>query len=149
MYNCSRRHPMEDTTHYHIWLYGRDADGVIRSMQRDEATFPTRRKANYALEMFRRQQAIAGQVLKCVDEAFCAPPPDWLVLGPTLGGPREVTAEYFIEDTPSIRPVRKLQLGMARLAKYTEEHPDDVLREPGGPTKEWPGWAKRYQSDSS
>ena len=117
-------------THYHIWLYKRDEDGIIWSMERDDGQFDTRRKANYALEIFRRQRSLAGQVLQCVDGAFCSPPPDWVVTGYTLAGPREVTAEYFIDDTPSIRPSRKLVLGMESLEKYAEDHPEDVVRRP-------------------
>ena len=65
--------------HFHIWIYQRDSDGVIRSMERRAEQFDTRRKANYALEMFRRQRSLAGQVLQCVDGTFCKPPPDWVV----------------------------------------------------------------------
>ena len=36
-------------THNHIWYYRRDRDGTIRSMERDDYVYPTRRKANYAL----------------------------------------------------------------------------------------------------
>ena len=56
--------------HFHIWIYQRDSDGVIRSMERRAEQFDTRRKANYALEMFRRQRSLAGQVLQCVDGTF-------------------------------------------------------------------------------
>ena len=116
--------------HFHIWIYQRDSDGVIRSMERRAEQFDTRRKANYALEMFRRQRSLAGQVLQCVDGTFCKPPPDWVVRGYTIAGPREVTAEYFIDDTPSIRPSRKLAQGMKKLEQYARNHPDDVLRRP-------------------
>ena len=34
-------------THYHIWLYRRAGDGTIRSMERDDVIYPTRRKANF------------------------------------------------------------------------------------------------------
>ena len=116
--------------HYHVWIYRRGPDGTIRSMERVEGRFDTRRKANYGLEMFRRRRSVAGQVLKCVDGAFCEPPPDWVVRGYTLGGPLEVTAEYFIDDTPSIRPSRKLALGMEKIEEYARENPDDVVRRP-------------------
>ena len=92
----------------------------------------TRRKANYALELFRRERSLAGQVVQCVDGAFCRPPPDWVVRGATLAGPREFTAEYFIDWTPSIRPSRKLAQGMEKLEQYAENHPDDVVRRPPG-----------------
>jgi len=70
------------------------------------------------------------QVVQCVDGAFCRPPPDWVVRGATLTGPREFTAEYFIDWTPSIRPSRKLAHGMEKLEQYAENHPDDVVRRP-------------------
>ena len=116
--------------HFHIWLYKRDPDGIIRSMERVEEEFGTRRKANYGLEVFRRQRSLAGQVVQCVDGAFCEPPPDWSVNGYTLAGPEEFTAEYFIEDTPFIRPSQKLLLGLERLEKYANAHPEDVIRRP-------------------
>ena len=50
-------------THYHIWYYRRDRDGTIRSMERDDQVYPTRRKANYALSDG-RQYWKAGQVLQ-------------------------------------------------------------------------------------
>ena len=95
-------------THFHIWLYERGSDGVIRSLVRRDEQFDTRRKANYGLELFRRQHCLAGQVLQCVDGAFCKPPPDWVIRGYSIAGPREVSAEYFIDRTPSIRPARKV-----------------------------------------
>ena len=116
--------------HFHIWHYERDPDGVIRSMNRTEEQYETRRKANYALELFRRERSLAGQVLQCIDGAFCQPPPDWVVRGYSLGGPRDFTAEYFIDWTTSIRPSRKLVQGMEKLERYAEHHPDDVMRRP-------------------
>ena len=56
--------------HYHVWLFKRNADGIIRSMERTEDRFSTRRKANYSLELFSRKRAYAGQVLACTDGAF-------------------------------------------------------------------------------
>ena len=44
--------------HFHIWLYKRDTDGIIRSMERAEEQFDIRRKANYGLEVFRRQRSL-------------------------------------------------------------------------------------------
>jgi hypothetical protein len=116
--------------HYHIWLYKRDPDGLIISMVRDETNFDKRRKANYALEMFRREQSLAGQVIQCVDRAFCQPPPDWVVRGYSLAGPRQVTSEHFIDRTSSIRPSRKIVQGMEQLQRYVEDHPDLVVRRP-------------------
>ena len=116
--------------HFHIWHYKRDPGGIIRSLERTEEQYNTRRKANYALELFRRERSLAGQVVQCVDGAFCRPPPDWVVRGVTLAGPREFTAEYFIDRTPSIRPSRKLAQGMEKLEQYAENHPDDVVRKP-------------------
>ncbi|GEM_PF-2434648 len=116
--------------HFHIWHYRRDPDGVIRSMERAEDRYDTRRKANYALELFRRERSLAGQVVQCVDGAFCQPPPDWVVRGATMAGPREFTAEHFIDWTPSIRPSRKLAQGMEKLEQFAENHPDDVVRKP-------------------
>ena len=118
--------------HFHIWHYKRDPDGIIRSMERSEDRYDTRRKANYALELFRRERSLAGQVVQCVDGAFCQPPPDWVVRGVTMAGPREFTAEYFIDWTSSIRPSRKLAQGMEKLEQYAENHPDDVVRKPPG-----------------
>ena len=116
--------------HFHIWLYQRGPDGLIRTMDRDDDTYYTRRKANYALEIFRRKRSLAGQVIQCVDGAFCQPPPDWVVRGVTLAGPREFTAEHFIDWTPSIRPARKLAQAMEQLVRYADDHPDDVVRRP-------------------
>ena len=116
--------------HFHVWHYRRDPDGVIRSMERRPERYEKRRTANRALEMFRRQHCIAGQVLQCVDGAFCQPPPDWVVQGYTLGGAVEVGTEYFIDRTPSIRPSRKMELGMENLADYVQENPDLVVRRP-------------------
>ena len=130
MYAQAMWGPLMAELHFHIWLYKRDPDGVIKLMERDDQEFRTRRKANYALEMFRRQRAHAGQVIQCVDGAFCKPPPDWVVRGYTMAGPREFEAEHFIEDTPSIRPSRKLILGLENLTRYAQEHPEDVIRRP-------------------
>ena len=99
-------------------------------MVRYDEQFHTRRRANYALEKFRRRSALAGQVIQCVDEAFCKPPPHWVVRGYNIGWPREVTAEYFIDETPSIRPSRKLTLGVENLEEYARKHPDLVVRRP-------------------
>ena len=116
--------------HFHIWLYIRDPHGVIRSMVRDENRFDKRRKDNYTLEMFRREQSLASQVIQCVDGAFCQPPPDWVVRGCSLAGPREVPSEQFIDRTSSIRPSRKILQGMEQLQRYVEDHLDRVVRRP-------------------
>ena len=133
-YNCTLRHHwgfhMTDIR-FHVWHYQRDPDGAIRSMERRPERYEKRRAANRALEMFRRKHCIAGQVLQCVDGAFCEPPPDWVVQGYTLGGAVEVGTEYFIDRTPSIRPSRKMELGMENLADYVQENPDLVVRRPG------------------
>ena len=68
---------------------------------------------------------------QCFDGAFCEPPPDWVIQGYTLGGAVEVGTEYFIDRTPSIRPSRKMELGMENLADYVQENPDLVVRRPG------------------
>ena len=133
-HNCTQEHcwgfHMAEI-HFHVWHYQRDTDGVIRSMKRRPERYEKRRAANRALEMFRRQYRIAGQALQCVDGAFCQPPPDWVVQGYTLGGAVEVGTEYFIDRTPSIRPSRKMELGMENLADYVQENPDLVVRRPG------------------
>ena len=53
-----------------------------------------------------------------------------------MGGPRDFSAEYFIDDTPSIRPSRKLSLGLERLERYAQDHPHDVIRRPAEPEQE-------------
>ena len=99
-------------------------------MERGEGVREKRRAANRALEMFRRKHCIAGQVVQCVDGPFRKPLPDWVVRGYTMGGPVEVAADYFIERTPSIRPARKVALGIEKLEEYVQEHPDLVVRRP-------------------
>ena len=68
------QHTQKALTHFHVWHYKRDSDGVIRSMERRPEHYEKRRAANRALEMFRRKHCIADQVLQCVDGAFCEPP---------------------------------------------------------------------------
>ena len=92
--------------HYHIWLYRRDPDGTIRAMERDDTVFPTRRKANYALSDG-RQYWNAGQVLQCVDGAFCQPMPDEMVDRGMPFGPQYVSIEQLADQAKSIRPVAK------------------------------------------
>ena len=93
-------------THYHIWYYRRDQGGTIRSMERDDSTYTTRRKANYALSDG-RQYWKAGQVLQCVDGAFCQPMPDEMVDRGVPFGPKYVAIEQLAEQAKSIRPAAK------------------------------------------
>ena len=80
-------------THYHTWQYVRDEDGIIRSMLRDNHVYHNRRQANYALSDG-RQYWKAGQVIKCVDGAFCQPLPQDM-------------AEQLDDQAKSIRPAGK------------------------------------------
>lgn len=98
-------------THYHIWFYRRAPDGTIRSMERDGTIFPTRRKANYALSDG-RQYWKAGQVLQCVDGAFCQPLPEEMVDRNMPFGPKYVAIEQLAEQARSIRPAAKHVLAM-------------------------------------
>ena len=93
-------------THYHIWRYDRDEDGTIRYMERDDRVYPKRRQANYVLTDG-RQYWKAGQVLQCVDGAFCQPLPNEMVnCGMGIGG--KYTAIAQLEDqAKSIRPAAK------------------------------------------
>lgn len=93
-------------THYHIWHYRRAPDGTIRSMERDDEEYPTRRKANYALSDGRRYWR-AGQVLQCVDGAFCQPMPEEMVDRGMPFGPRYVSVGQLAEQARSIRPAAK------------------------------------------
>ena len=95
-------------THYHIWHYRRGKDGTIASMERDEEVYPSRRKANYALSDG-RQYWKAGQVLQCVDGAFCQPMPEEMVdrgMGEVFG-PKYVSIEQLADQAKSIRPTAK------------------------------------------
>ena len=93
-------------THYHIWYYRLSQDGTIRSMEGDDTVFPTRRKANYALS-YRRQYWNAGQVLQCVDGAFCQPIPKEMVDRGMPFGPKYVSIEQIENQAESIRPAAK------------------------------------------
>ena len=93
-------------THYHIWHYRRAPDGTIRFMERDEETYPTRRKANYALSDG-RQYWKAGQVLQCVNGAFCQPMPEEVVDRGMPYGPKYVAIEQLAVQAKSIRPAVK------------------------------------------
>ena len=93
-------------THYHIWLYRRAGDGTIRSMERDDVVYPTRRKANYALSDGRMYWH-AGQVLQCVDGAFCQPMAEEMVDRGMPFGPKYVAIEQLADQARSIRPAAK------------------------------------------
>ena len=93
-------------THYHIWLYLRAEDGTIRSMERDDVVYPTRRKANYAPSDGRMYWS-AGQVLQCVDGAFCEPMPEEMVDRGMPFGPKYVAIEQLADQAKSIRPAAK------------------------------------------
>ncbi len=103
-------------THYHIWYYRRDQDGTIRSMERDDSTYPTRRKANYALSDG-RQYWKAGQVLQCVVGAFCQPMPDEMVDRGVPFGPKYIGIEQLADQARSIRPAAKHVQAMKQLAE--------------------------------
>ena len=90
-------------THYLIWYYRRDRDGTIRSMERDDHVYPTRRKANYALS-YLRQYWKAGQVLQCVDGALCQPLPEEMVDRGMPFVPNYVALEQPEDQAKSIRP---------------------------------------------
>ena len=92
--------------HYHIWLYRRALDGTISSMERDDRAFSTRRKANYALSDG-RQYWKAGQVLQCLDGAFCQPMPEEMADRGMPFGPKYVAIEQLADQAKSIRPAAK------------------------------------------
>ena len=100
-------------THYHIWLYLRAEDGTIRSMERDDVVYPTRRRANYALSDGRMYWN-AGQVLQCVDGAFCQPMPEEMVDRGMPFGPKYVAIEQLADQARSIRPAAKRVKAMER-----------------------------------
>ena len=93
-------------THYHSWYYRRAEDGTIRSMERDDTVYSTRRKANYVLSDG-RQYWKAGQILQCTDGAFCQPMPDEMVDRGMPFGPKYVAIEQLAEQAKSIRPAAK------------------------------------------
>ena len=102
-------------THYHIWYYRRAPDGTIGSMERDHTTYPTRRKANYALSDGRKYWN-AGQVLQCVDGAFCQPKPqeilDW-----GMPSPGRFTIADLADQAKSIRPAAKQVIAATELER--------------------------------
>ena len=82
--------------------------------------------ANRALEMFRRKHCIAGQVLQCVDGAFCEPPPDWVVQGHTLGCPMAVARNTSSNGLRPFGPLARWNWGWRtweNLADYVQENP--------------------------
>ena len=105
-YPESKRTIVRVDTHYHIWYYRRAQDGTISSMERDDTTYPTRRKANYALSDG-RQYWKAGQVLQCVDGTFCQPMPEEMIDRGLPFGPKYVSIEQLAEQAKSIRPAVK------------------------------------------
>ena len=75
-------------------------------MERVDTSFPTRRKANYALTDG-RQYWKAGQILQCVDGTFCQPMPREMVdLGMPFG-PEYVALEQLADQAKFIRPAVK------------------------------------------
>ena len=80
-------------THYHIWYYQRDSERTIRSMERDDTVYTTRRKA--------------GQVLQCVDGAFRKPMPEEMVDRGVPFGPKYAALEQLADQARSIRPALK------------------------------------------
>ena len=72
----------------------------------DDHVYPTRRKANYALSDG-RQYWKAGQVLQCVDGAFCQPLPGEMVDRGMPFGPKYVALEQLEDQAKSIRPAVK------------------------------------------
>ena len=75
-------------------------------MERDDTVYTTRRKANYTLSDG-RQYWKAGQVLQCVDGAFCQPLPEEMVDRGMPYGPKYVTIEQLEHQAKSIRPAVK------------------------------------------
>ena len=98
--------------HFYVRHCKRDPDRVIRSMGRRAEVYEKLRAANRALEMFGRRNCIAGQVLRCVDGAFCEPAPDGVIQGYTLGAAVKVGTECLIYHTTSTQPSRKMGPGM-------------------------------------
>ena len=75
-------------------------------MERDDTVYTTRRKANYTLSDG-RQYWKAGQVLQCVDGAFCKPMPEEMVDRGVPFGPKYVALEQLADQARSIRPALK------------------------------------------
>ena len=75
-------------------------------MERDDTVYSTRRKANYALSDG-RQYWKAGQVLQCVDGAFCQPLPEEMIDRGMPFGPKYMALERLEDQAKSIRPTTK------------------------------------------
>ena len=119
--------------HHHVWLYERDPDGRINTMRRSEATFLTRRKANYALEMFRFSPRMKGpikrpgQVVACDDGAFCEPHTG-LISGFSIAGPLALPVSQFIDrQTNSPRPARKEGIAKAVIERMVKSGEANVI----------------------
>ena len=117
-------------THYHIWHYVRDEDGTIRFMERDDQVYTKRRQANYALTDG-RQYWKAGQVLQCVDGAFCQPLPEEMVDRGMPFGPKYVAIEQLEEQAKSIRPAVKHVKAMKQRDELDAEGRTRALRRSG------------------
>ena len=109
-------------THYHIWRYRRAPDGTIRSMERDDTAYPTRRRANYALSDGHHYWRV-GQVLKCVDTAFCQSMPEEMADRGMPFGPRYVSVGQLAKQARSIHPaavgrIKSIEAVRAELAEH-------------------------------
>ena len=105
-------------THYHIWYYRTAPDGTIGSMERDHTTYPTRRKANYALSDGREKWK-AGQVLQCVDGAFCQPKSQETLFWEIIGA-KPFTFADLADQAKSIRPAAKQLIAGMELERRRE-----------------------------
>ena len=104
--------------HYHIWYFVRDSDGIIRRAERDDESYATRGKANYALSN-RRMYWDMGRVLACDDNAFCQPPPAVRITGMSISGSMVThTGDKVVEDQKSIRPSKKQVLSANAIEEY-------------------------------
>ena len=120
--------------HYHIWLYERDEDGRINNMRRQEATYESRRKANYALETFRFSPGMLGplkrpgQVLACDGAAFCDPHTDRISGLNSVGTPLTLPVTRFIdEQTNSLRPSRKEVIAKEALERMVKSGDAEII----------------------
>lgn len=121
--------------HYHIWHFERDADGIIRRAVRDEETYETRGRANYALSD-RRVYWSMGRVLACDDHAFCQPPPRVRVTGLSIFGQRVTkTGDKVVEEQESIRPALKHVLAEAKIEEYGRDPDLEVEWDGGSPSQ--------------
>ena len=93
-------------THYHIWYYRRNRNGTICSMERGDHVYPNRHKVDYVFSD-ERQYWKAGQVLQCMDRAFCQPLPEEMVDRGMPFRPKYVALEQLEDQAKSIRPAVK------------------------------------------